>query len=64
MEQLKYPPFASPSEKKALQMIRQKLSSRRGIERVIFFGSRLRGDFTGESDNVLSEGMVLYEAQR
>ncbi len=50
MVKLKYPPFASPAEKKALKEIRDKLSSHNGIQKLVFFGSRLRGDFTGESD--------------
>ncbi len=50
MENIKYPPFANRSEKKTLNEIKSRLSGFEGVEKVIFFGSRLRGDFTGESD--------------
>jgi len=43
-------PLASARELRALAMAAAVLSRINGVEKVLFFGSRARGDFSGDSD--------------
>ncbi len=43
-------PLLTRNEKEGLKNIAMKLSGIESVVRVIFFGSRRRGDFTGDSD--------------
>ncbi len=45
-----YKRLANPSEIIALEKIALSLSGLSGVEKVVFFGSRSRGDFGGSSD--------------
>jgi len=50
MVAITYNKLASHSEITALDKITSSLSGVKGVERVLFFGSRSRGDFKGSSD--------------
>ncbi len=40
----------SGNEKSSLEKIRRNLGELAGVKRIVFFGSRARGDFRGDSD--------------
>jgi predicted nucleotidyltransferase len=42
--------LANDTEINALEKVAKSLSAFQGVEKVVFFGSRVRGDFVGSSD--------------